>query len=88
MTGKWDPGLLDLDIFRAGVARLINEEDDEMKPEDWERLDKKLDAAAERAADLAANRVLDEPINKHDPKGDPAFQGKSLREVIKDIARG
>lgn len=36
-TGKWDPGLLDMDTFRDDIAALI-EGDDEMKPEDFDKI--------------------------------------------------
>lgn len=37
VTGKWDPGLLDMDKFRTSIAN-CELEDDEMKQEDWTKL--------------------------------------------------
>lgn len=49
VTGKWDPGLLDMGKFRARIAYLIkngipgtNEEEEEVKPEDVQAIVKAL----------------------------------------------
>lgn len=41
VTGKWDPGLLDMDAHRAAVARLINTPEDDMPSyTDWSEKDR------------------------------------------------
>jgi hypothetical protein len=51
VTGKWDPGLLDMDSFRERIAALMNGDDD-VTPEDIEKV-------AERAAELTVKKLLE-----------------------------
>lgn len=46
-----------------------------------------IKAQLEQAAEKAAREVLDEPLNRLDPKGEDAFRGLSVREVLKRVAR-
>lgn len=46
-----------------------------------------IKAQLEQAAEKAAREVMDEPMNKLDPKGEEAFRGLSVREVLKRVAR-
>jgi hypothetical protein len=83
--GKVCPGTARIrqlpDILAVAKARI--EGDDDMKAEDWDRLKKLIDNGAEEAA----RRVLDEDMNKWEPKGDDVFRGMTLRQVVKKIAR-
>lgn len=67
VTGKWDPGLLDMDDFRADVARLINQQEGDIMPNDaktiLDRLDDiegKIDGSRER--DTARFRKLQDRL--------------------------
>jgi len=82
VTGKWDPGLLEMTSFRADVAREIRGDDDDMPAySEWPEKDRKA------LADDVAKAVLDADMNAHEPKGDEDFRGVSLRQVVKRIAR-
>jgi hypothetical protein len=52
VTGKWDPGLLDMDKFRTDIAALIDSEDDTVTPE-------QIDKIAEQAAAAVLNTRID-----------------------------
>lgn len=56
-------------------------EDDDMKPEDWDRL---RVIVREEAVD-AVDKALDAELNINDPGGDARFRGMSLRAAVKKI---
>lgn len=77
-TGKWDLGSLTTTQLRRDAATELSDlEDDMPKYRDWEQADK----------DQLAQDILDAPINANEPKGQEAFRGITLRELLKGIAR-
>jgi hypothetical protein len=75
VTGKPDPGLLDMDDHRADVARLI-------EGDDMPFTEKQLrDIVREEVS-----AVLDADMNEHEPKGDPRFRGQTVRSLLKGLA--
>jgi len=50
LTGKWDPGLLDMNDHRAAVARYIKQGDDDMTPQEKQ-------AFAAEVADLVVAKL-------------------------------
>lgn len=56
-TGKWDPGLLDMDKFRTDIADLIEWMDDMPKYRDWDQQDR--DALASDVVTALVNHKFD-----------------------------
>jgi hypothetical protein len=70
--------------WREGIAWVKTQEDN-MPFTDWPQKDQ--DALVNAVAAKVTSSILGADMNAHEPKGSPAFQGKTLRDVIKSIAR-
>lgn len=78
--GAWDTGPRPLSgrTWREGIKWAKAQEEADMPAyRDWKPEDK----------DALVQDLLDADMNLHDPKGSKDFVGKTLREVLKDIAR-
>lgn len=82
VTGKPDPGLLDMDPFRADIGALITQPlEDDMKPEDFDKIRKIIREENERdAAAFRAELGLDKS-GKIDLDG----KVRSLAQVLKEL---
>lgn len=76
----WHPADIDRTIFRYAHWR-----DNDMPYRNWPEADKK--ALVNDVAEAVTEHVLDADMNANEPKGTPAFQGVSLRELLKNVAR-
>lgn len=69
--------------WRQGITWAKEQED--MPFTDWPKKDQ--DALVNAVAARVADTVLGADMNAHEPKGSPAFQGVTLRDAVKAIAR-
>lgn len=72
VTGKWDPGLLDMDRFRTDIATLI--EGDDVTPDD-------IKAIADAAGKSATRALLDHKIDLGDGKK------RDVEQILKELWR-
>lgn len=82
VTGKPDPGLLDMDDHRVDVARLIRNPQEEDMPYTEQQLRTMMREEAEKAVSAA----LDADMNVNEPEGDRRFRGQTVRSVLKAVA--
>lgn len=81
VTGKWDPGLLDMDKHRAAVARLINTPEDDMPSyTDWSKEDR-----AALTEDVS-RAVLRSKVKVLSAKGEPVEV--TIKQAIARTANG
>lgn len=69
--------------WRQGITWAKEQED--MPFTDWPQKDQ--DALVNAVADRVTERILSADMNAHDPKGDVAFRGMPVRDLLKKVAR-
>lgn len=81
-----DPGPRPLSgrTWQQGIAWARQQQEEDMPSID--DVVKALRPVIAEEAEKAARKVLDEPMNVNDPKGDPRFKDKTVRSVLKALA--
>lgn len=80
VTGKWDPGALDMDKFRRDIAN--HQEDDEMKPEDFDKI---TEIVREELNRIARQDRVKVPEDVKGPDDGGVTYGRALTMVLSRI---
>lgn len=83
VTGKWDPGLLDMDEHRATVARLIESEDDVAAQDVWEHKVTETDDST-KVTERSAEFLL---ADAHRRAGDAAKSARKAEAAVRALAK-
>lgn len=88
VTGKWDPGLLDMDSFRHQIDTILEEDPMADYAAQLDRIETKVDAAADRdekfraSAKVRHQRILDE---LEQLAGDQELDAKQIKTRIRRL---
>ena len=86
VTGKWDPGLLDMDLFRTDIANAL-EDDDMPAYRDWDPAER--EAITDDIAKAVTKRLLSTDLTPKDDDADTTVRGAlNAATIIKQLLKG